>query len=51
MVLPACRSEKSSPVVGSGTIPGSESTALKWDTEARKIIVLKITALKAPQSL
>ena len=39
--LPACKSEKSSPVLGRGTIPGSDKTALIWETVIKNTIKLK----------
>lgn len=50
-VLFECKSEKSSLVRGSGTMPGSQNTALRCAIASRKMIVLKSTTLTGPQSL
>lgn len=44
-------SEKSRLVLGRGTVPGSERTALKCDMTIRNIIILKMTTFTAPTRL
>lgn len=44
-------SEKSKPITGSGTIPGSENTEHEWAYRRRNIIKLNKMACKGPQRL
>ena len=44
-------SEKSKPLVGKGTVPGSENTVLEWAKTRANTKVLKIIACNGPQKL
>ena len=46
-----CMSEKSMLAEGSGTTPGSDKTARRWDTVIRKTMMLKMITLTQPHNL
>ena len=44
-----CKSLKSIRLLGKGTMPGSEKTALEWDVKSRIMMTLKTTIWNSPQ--
>lgn len=51
LVCSECKSEKSSRLCGSGTLPGSDKTAFKWAIVSINTTVLNVTTFMGPQML